>query len=72
LGDDADKSIHARRINMLSHGKYSIFEPQEMVEENKEQSLKLSAIAHRALPNSSCCSLMIASLLLLILEIIQN
>jgi wobble nucleotide-excising tRNase len=35
-GDDADKSIHARRINMLSHGKYSIFEPQEMVEENKE------------------------------------
>jgi hypothetical protein len=27
--------IHARRINMLSHGNYSIFEPQEMVEENK-------------------------------------
>ena len=35
-GDDADKSIHARRINILSHGNYSIFEPQEMVEENKE------------------------------------
>jgi hypothetical protein len=36
------------------------------------EPLKLSAIAHRVLPNSCCCSLMIASLLLLILEILQN
>jgi wobble nucleotide-excising tRNase len=36
IKDGADKSIHARRINILSHGNYSIFEPQEMVEENKE------------------------------------
>jgi wobble nucleotide-excising tRNase len=35
IKDGADKSIHERRINMLSHGNYSIFEPQEMVEENK-------------------------------------
>jgi len=33
--DDDDKIIHARRINILSHGNYSIFEPQEMQEENK-------------------------------------
>ena len=34
--DDTDKIIHTRRINILSHGNYSIFEPQEMQEENKE------------------------------------
>ena len=34
--DDMDEIIHSRRINILSHGNYSIFEPQEMQEENKE------------------------------------
>ena len=34
--DDSEKITHIRRINILSHGNYSIFEPQEMQEENKE------------------------------------
>ena len=39
--DDTDKIIHTRRINILSHGNYSIFEPQEMQEENKEHFKKV-------------------------------
>ncbi len=39
--DDTDKIIHTRRINILSHGNYSIFEPQEMQEENKEHFRKV-------------------------------
>lgn len=39
--DDTDKIIHARRINILSHGNYSIFEPQVMQEENKEHFRKV-------------------------------
>ena len=39
--DDTDKIIHARRINILSHGNYSIFEPQEMQDENKEHFKKV-------------------------------
>lgn len=34
--DDVDGIIHARMINILSHGNYSLFEPVEMQEENKE------------------------------------
>ncbi len=34
--DDTDGIIHARRVNILSHGNYSLFEPIEMQEENKE------------------------------------
>ncbi len=34
--DDTDGMIHARRVNILSHGNYSLFEPIEMQEENKE------------------------------------
>ena len=33
--DDEDGILHTRLINILSHGKYSLFEPQEMLEENK-------------------------------------
>ena len=32
---DLDGSIHLRMTNLLSHGAYSIFEPVEMVEDNK-------------------------------------
>lgn len=32
---DLDGAIHARMVNLLSHGPYSIFEPLEMVEDNK-------------------------------------
>ena len=34
--DDADGRLYTRVINLLSHGNYSLYEPQEMVEENKE------------------------------------
>jgi len=34
--DDEDGILHARLINVLSHGNYSLFEPREMLEENKE------------------------------------
>jgi len=33
--DDDDAILHTRLINILSHGNYSLFEPQEMLEENK-------------------------------------
>lgn len=33
--NDPDGIVHARLINVLSHGDYSLFEPQEMLEENK-------------------------------------
>ena len=39
--DDVDKIIHSRRINILSHGNYSIFEPQVMQDENKEHFRKV-------------------------------
>ena len=34
--NDPDGIIHARLINVLSHGNYLMFEPTEMIEENKE------------------------------------
>lgn len=34
--DDDNIFVYRRLINILSHGSYSIFEPKEMVEENKE------------------------------------
>lgn len=33
--DAQDVALHARVLNLLSHGKYSIHEPREMVEDNK-------------------------------------
>ena len=30
-----DEALHARALNLLSHGKYSVFEPREMVGDNK-------------------------------------
>ena len=33
--NDEDGILHARLINLLSHGNYSLFEPVEMLEENK-------------------------------------
>lgn len=39
--DDIDKIIHTRRINILSHGNYSIFEPQVMQDENIEHFKKV-------------------------------
>jgi AAA domain len=34
--NDPDGVFHARLINILSHGNYSLYEPREMVEENKQ------------------------------------
>lgn len=33
--DDPEGILHARLINILSHGNYSLFEPQRMLDENK-------------------------------------
>jgi len=39
--DDPDGILHARLINILSHGNYSLYEPQEMLEENKSYFKKI-------------------------------
>ncbi|MAA73595.1 MAG: anticodon nuclease [Salinisphaeraceae bacterium] len=33
--DDVDGVLHTRLVNILSHGNYSLFEPREMLDENK-------------------------------------
>lgn len=35
-GDEENEPVYKRIINLLSHGNYSLFEPREMVEENKD------------------------------------
>ncbi|MGV9004465.1 AAA family ATPase [Flavobacterium sp.] len=35
-GDDEERNLHSRLVNIMSHGAYSLFEPTEMVDENKE------------------------------------
>ncbi|MEH6965038.1 AAA family ATPase [Priestia megaterium] len=35
-GAEEDEAVHTRLVNLLSHGNYSLFDPKEMVEENKE------------------------------------
>ncbi len=39
--DDADGTLHNRLLNLLSHGKYSLYEPREMLEENKRYFRKM-------------------------------
>ena len=39
--DDENGILHTRLINILSHGNYSLFEPQEMLEENKRYFRKI-------------------------------
>ncbi|MBT2740743.1 AAA family ATPase [Bacillus sp. ISL-77] len=39
--DDEDGVTYARYVNILSHGNYSLFEPLEMVEDNKEVFRKI-------------------------------
>lgn len=34
--DDPDGVMHTRLINILNHGNYSLYEPQEMLQENKD------------------------------------
>lgn len=33
--DTEDEALHARALNLLSHGGYSVYEPREMVDDNK-------------------------------------
>ena len=39
--DDEDGIFHTRLVNILSHGNYSLFEPREMLEENKQNFRKI-------------------------------
>ncbi|MCY4259374.1 MAG: anticodon nuclease, partial [Rhodobacteraceae bacterium] len=39
--DDESGILHTRLINVLSHGNYSLFEPQEILEENKHYLRKI-------------------------------
>jgi hypothetical protein len=38
---DVDGVVHTRLLNLLSHGGYSLYEPREMVDENKEYFRKM-------------------------------
>lgn len=42
--DDLDGILHKRLLNLLSHGKYSLYEPQEMLEENKRHFKKMLGV----------------------------
>jgi hypothetical protein len=42
--DDQDGILHKRLLNLLSHGKYSLYEPQEMLDENKRHFKKMLAV----------------------------
>ena len=39
--DDSDGILHKRMLDLLSHGNYSLFNPIEMVDENKEHFRKI-------------------------------
>jgi hypothetical protein len=39
--DDPDKSLYKRMIDLMSHGDYSLYEPKEMMEENKNLFRKI-------------------------------
>ena len=39
--DDEDGILHKRLINVLNHGNYSLFEPREMMDENKRHFKKI-------------------------------
>jgi wobble nucleotide-excising tRNase len=41
---DADGGLHKRLLNLLSHGKYSLYEPQEMLDENKGHFKRMLAV----------------------------
>jgi wobble nucleotide-excising tRNase len=43
LDGEKDEALYSRALNLLSHGKYSIYEPQVMVDDNKELFRKILA-----------------------------
>lgn len=38
---DVDGALHTRLVNILSHGNYSLYQPREMLEENKDYFRKI-------------------------------
>lgn len=54
LANDEDEALYNRALNLLSHGRYAIHEPTEMVEDNKELFRRIlsdfTATFHFALP----------------------
>jgi energy-coupling factor transporter ATP-binding protein EcfA2 len=54
--DDEDGILHTRLINILSHGNYSLFEPQEMLEENKRYFRKILHEFITGTPSTPLCS----------------
>ncbi|MDO4904284.1 MAG: AAA family ATPase [Lautropia sp.] len=48
--NDPDGVLHARLINILSHGNYSLFEPRPMLEENKAYFRKIMDVFLRRYP----------------------
>lgn len=41
--DDLDGILHNRLLNLLSHGKYSLYDPKEMLDENKRHFTRMLA-----------------------------
>ena len=39
--DDEERTLHSRLVNIMSHGAYSLFEPVEMIEENKRHFINI-------------------------------
>jgi len=39
--DDEDAVLYTRLVNIMSHGSYSLYEPQEMLDENKRYFRKI-------------------------------
>jgi hypothetical protein len=48
--DDPDRTLYARVINIMSHGNYSLYEPVEMMEENKAIFRKVLADFRKHFP----------------------
>lgn len=42
--NDQDGTLHNRLLNLLSHGKYSLYEPKEMLDENKLHFKKMLSV----------------------------
>lgn len=40
-GSDEERPVYTRMVNILSHGNYSLFDPVEMVQDNKEHFKKI-------------------------------
>lgn len=51
--DDPDKTMYMRVINIMSHGNYSLYEPIEMMPENKEIFRKLLEDFRKSFPFNS-------------------